>query len=271
LTRIPVNGIEMHVEEHGVEGGEPILFLHGALAAGAAFRSQRVAILNAMMDETEPAQGGARRRFRLHFADLRGHGQSTHLGGAASERLHAWSTLDPATMTQDVLELMDAISPARPVHLVGASLGGILAARATASAPRRVASLALLGTSAVAGPKRAAHFARLTPETLPRGTQMLSAKWHGEPYWRELAAHLFAQIARQTPDIYPSHLAPPRALVMQSVDDEILEPREAEIWVERIDAPVTLVRPPGDHAFFADGRSGSKAANAALLAHLAGA
>lgn len=245
-----VNGIRMHVEEDGRDEGEPVLFLHGGLAAGAAFRSQRVAL---------------RDDLRLHFADLRGHGRSTHLGAEVG-----WETLRPETMTADVLALMDAISPGRPVHLVGASLGGLLAARAAAAAPRRVASLALLGASAVAGPKRAAHFARLTPETLPLGTQRLAARWHGEPYWRELARNLFATIARQTPEIYPARLAPPRALVVQSLQDEILEPREAEAWVERIDAPTVLVRPPGDHAFFADGRAGSKAANAALRAHLLG-
>lgn len=242
-----MNGIRLHVEMDGGPG--PLaLFLHGALAAGAAFRSQRVAL---------------RDDFRLAFADLRGHGRSTHLGGAVP-----WSTLDHETMTQDVLGLMDALSRDAPVHLVGASMGGILAARATAAAPHRVASLALLGTSATASPERRAHFERLTPETLPLRTQRLSALWHGEPYWRDLARELFARIARQTADVYPARLAPPRALVMQAMGDEIIGPAEAETWVERIDAPTTLARPPGDHAFFADGRAGSKAANAALWAHL---
>lgn len=245
---LDVNGISLHVEVDGPPGRPLVLFLHGALAAGAAFRSQRVAL---------------RDDLRLAFADLRGHGRSTHLGGAVG-----WETLEYQAMTRDVLALMDALSPDAPIHLVGASLGGLLAARATAEHPERVASLALLGSSGFAGPKRAAYFGNLTPETLPVGTQRLSALWHGEPYWRELARHLFSGIVRQTPDIYPTVLRPPRALVMQAVDDEVLDPREAEAWVERIDAPTTLVRPPGDHAFFADGRSGSRAANAALRQHL---
>lgn len=257
----------MHVDFDGRPDAPMVLFLHGALATGAAFRSQRVAL---------------RDDLRLAFADLRGHGKSTHLGGALG-----WDTLTYDTMARDVSALMDALD-ARPIHLVGASLGGVLAARVTAERPERVASLALLGTSALAGAKRSAYFGDLTPETLPRGTQRLSAMWHGEPYWRELARQIFAHItmldapagasasslpsvaAVQTPDIYPTRLAPPRALVMQAVGDEVLEPREAEVWVERIDAPTTLVRPPGDHAFFADGRSGSRAANAALRVHLLG-
>lgn len=242
-----MNGVSLHVETDG-ERGPWVVFLHGALAAGQAFRSQRVAL---------------REHARLAFVDLRGHGKSTHLGGAVG-----WETLTHEHMARDIIELLAQLAPGERVHLVGASLGGIVAARVCAERPDLLASLAFLGVSAIASPKRRAHFERLTPDTLPLGTQRLAALWHGEPYWRELAQNLFAQIARQTLTIYPAHLRPPRALVMQAVDDEILEPREAETWVERIDAPVTLVRPPGDHAFFADGRAGSRAANAALRAHL---
>lgn len=249
MPLVPANGIELWVDLDGPERAPLVVFLHGALAAGAAFRSQRVAL---------------RERLRLAFVDLRGHGRSTHLGGPGAP---GWETLSYETMTRDALALLDAMGAER-AHLVGASMGGALAARVTAERPARVASLALLGTSAVAGPTRRAHFERLTPETLPPATQRLSALWHGEPYWRELARHLFAGIVRQTDEAYPRHLAPPRALVMQARGDELLEAREAEVWVERIDAPTTLVRPPGDHAFFADGRAGSQAANAALREHL---
>lgn len=244
-SSVRVNGVDLFVELDGPESGELVVFLHGALAAGQAFRSQRVAL---------------RDHLRLAFVDLRGHGRSTHLGAEVG-----WETLEYRTMTQDVVELLERLGPA---HVVGASLGGLLGARVCADRPELVRSLALLGASGVAGPKRRAYFEGLTPETLPISTQRLSALWHGEPYWRDLARHLFAGIVEQTPDIYPDRLAPPRALVMQALDDEVLEPREAEVWVDRIDAPTTLLRPPGDHAFFADGRAGSRAANAALRAHL---
>lgn len=247
MTEHRVNGITLHVEWDGPEDAPLAVFLHGALATGAAFRSQRVAL---------------REDLRLAFVDLRGHGRSTHLGAGVG-----WETLEYQTMTRDVLALLADIATG-PAHLVGASLGGLLAARVAAERPEKVASLALLGTSANAGPKRGAYFGGLTPETLPRGTQRLSALWHGEPYWRDLASHVFSGIARQTAEIYPERIHVPRALVMQAIDDEVLDPREAEIWVDRIDGPVTLVRPPGDHAFFADGRSGSRAANAALREHL---
>lgn len=242
-----MNGISLYVETDG-ERGPWVVFLHGALAAGQAFRSQRVAL---------------REHVRLAFVDLRGHGRSTHLGGEVG-----WETLTHEQMARDIIELLAQLAPGERVHLVGASLGGIVAAHVCAKRPDLLASLAFLGVSATASPRRRAHFARLTPETLPVGTQRLSALWHGEPYWRDLARHMFERIVEQTPDVYPTRLRPPRALVMQAVDDEILEPSEAEAWVERIDAPTTLVRPPGDHAFFADGRAGSRAANAALRAFI---
>ncbi|MEA3201978.1 MAG: hypothetical protein QOE90_3406 [Thermoplasmata archaeon] len=235
--------MKLHVETDGPEDAPPVLMLHGALATGAAFRSQRVAL---------------RDHFRLAAPDLRGHGKSPHLAR------DQWDTLNLDTMTRDVEALMDLLSPDAPLHLVGVSMGGILAAWCAARRPSRVASLALLSTSGTPSAKRRHYFATITPETLPVGTQRLSALWHGEPYWRELGRHLFAYFAQTSGEHYPERLAPPRALVVQANDDEILTRTDFEAWVERIDAPVQVVHAPGDHAFFADGRAGSRAANAAL-------
>lgn len=237
-------GIRLHVELDGPEDAPVVLMLHGALASGRAFRSQRVALRDA---------------FRLAMPDLRGHGRSTHLGDEVG-----WETLELATMTRDCEALMDALSPNAPIHLVGVSMGGILASWCAARRPARVASLALLSTSGTPSVKRRHYFSTITPETLPAGTQRLSALWHGEPYWRELARRLFAYFAQTHGEHYPARLAPPRALVVQAHDDEILTRTDFEAWVERIDAPVQAVHAPGDHAFFADGRAGSRAANAAL-------
>lgn len=238
----------VEVDAEGREGKPWVVLLHGALATHQAFRSQRVAL---------------REHFRLALPDLRGHGRSSRLGAEAP-----WASFGIPRLAQDVLQVMEALSPDEPVHLVGVSMGGLTSAWLTAQAPRRVASLALLSTSATGSPKRRRYFQQMTPDTLPLPTQRLSAKWHGEPYWRDLARGLFAHFATHTGEAYPTRLAPPRALVMQATHDEILEPSEAEVWVDRLDAPTTLIRPPGDHAFFADGRAGSRAANAALRAHL---
>lgn len=246
---VDVDGIRLHVELDGPDDAPLVLFLHGALAAGAAFRSQRVAL---------------RERFRLAFADQRGHGRSTHFGEPGCP----WEGVAIERYARDAHALLDALSPDAPAHLVGASMGGLVAARVTAERPERVASLALLGSSGAPSARRREYFSTVTPDTLPKGTRQLAALWHGEPYWRDLARHLFAYFAAAGDERWPARVAPPRALVMQARDDEILDPREWEAWVARLDAPVTVERPPGDHAFFADGRAGSRAANAALRAHL---
>lgn len=247
MPDVQVQGIRLHCPVEG-NGDELVLMLHGALASGAAFRSQRIAL---------------RDHFRLAYPDLRGHGKSTHFGEPGCP----WDALRIEQYVADVLDLMDHLSPDRPVHLVGVSMGGLVSAQVTANRPERVASLALLSTSGRPSERRRRFFSR-PPEELPQATQRLSAMWHGEPYWRDLARALFEHFVYANHDRYPEHLAPPRALVMQAREDEILDAREWEAWVDRIDAPVEVVRPAGDHAFFADGRTGSRAANAALRAHL---
>lgn len=244
---LPLEGARFHVEVE--EGPGPlVLFLHGALASGQAFRGQRASFRGA---------------FRMAFPDLRGHGRSSH-GGADV----AWESLSQEQMLRDVLALMDALGPHAPAHLVGVSMGGLLAAHATARAPHRVASLALVSAPGLVVPERKAFFARTPPEGLSAQTQRLSALWHGEPYWRDLARHLFARFAQG--EAFPERVQVERALVLQAAHDELLVPAEADAWAARIEGQVQVVRPPGDHAFFADGRAGTLAANRALRAHLEG-
>lgn len=241
---VEAHGIRLHVAQDGDASQPLVLMLHGALAAGAAFRSQRVAL---------------RDRFHLAMPDLRGHGKSTHFGEPGC----GWESLTLESLASDVEAVMDRLQPERPVHLVGVSMGGIVASWVASRRPARVASLSLVSTSGTPSAKRRHYFSTITPDTLPTATQRLSALWHGEPYWRELARALFAYFAQTDGEHYPARLATP-ALVVQANDDEILARNDFEAWVERIDAPVTVVHAPGDHAFFADGRAGSRSANAAL-------
>lgn len=80
-------------------------------------------------------------RFRVLRADLRGHGRSPVQDGPY--------TLDD--LVDDVLALLDRLSLAR-VHLVGLSLGGMVAMRLAARHPGRVGRLAVLCASAVYTP-----------------------------------------------------------------------------------------------------------------------
>jgi pimeloyl-ACP methyl ester carboxylesterase len=246
MPDITVNGARLHYEEHGA--GAPIVFLHGALAVGMAFRGQRAAL----------------RPFgRLIFLDQRVHGASAHFGEEVP-----WSTLAYDQFVSDARAFLDAVAPDEPAHLVGVSMGGLVAARVAAEAPHRVASLALLSSAARASLRRRRYFTTTPPEET--SIARFGAHWHGEPYWRELAAAVFQSIALAGDDVFPARVRVPRALVMQAVEDELLEPDEADVWAARIERGVTVERPPGTHAFFADGRAGTKAANAALARHLPG-
>lgn len=236
------DGARIHVEAHGE--GPPVLFLHGALAAGGAFRGQLPAL---------------RDRFRVLLVDQRGHGKSTHLApgeGIVLDRLVA-----------DAAAIIDANGGR--AHVVGASMGGLVAARLAEAHPSRVDALALVSTPSGPDEGWMRFFARTSPEALPAATQRLARHWHGEPYWRDLARALFAHFADPPPGAFAAKPRPRRALVMQARDDELLAAGDAEEWVSRIDAPATTLATTGGHAFFADGRSGTRAANEALRSFLA--
>jgi pimeloyl-ACP methyl ester carboxylesterase len=234
-------GARLHVDEHGDGAGPLVLMLHGALASGRAFRGQVPAL---------------RDGYRVALPDLRGHGRSTPY--RAGERL------DGGVATRDVLALLEALSPRESAHVVGVSMGGILAARACALAPERFRTLALW--SAPPGPDErwAAFFASTPPEALDPATRRMAALWHGEPYWRQLARTLFAYFASPA-EAFEGRPAPRRgALVVQAVDDEMLRPDDPERWRQRIHGEVVVERTRGGHAFFADGRDGTRFANRSL-------
>ncbi|MHB8604551.1 MAG: alpha/beta fold hydrolase [Thermoplasmatota archaeon] len=224
------DGTDLAYETRGSDGPR-IVMLHGALAARRAMLGVALRI---------PA-------CRVTLVDARGHGDSTPYGGA----VNPWSRFDHDVMRDDAIELLERITG--PAHVVGASMGGIVAARVATARPDLVCTLALLSTPLAPHPEVRAYFARLSPETLPEPTRRLAAHWHGEPYWRELAAALFARLG----ETYARRdTLPHDTLVLQGDHDEMLPPEPR----------ATLA--PGDHAFFADGREGTKAASDALIRHV---
>lgn len=196
--------------------------------------------------------------------DQRGHGRSSRFEGEGP-----WPQLSVPTLASDALALLDAASPGAPAHFVGASMGGMVAARIAAERPDRVASLTLWATPPRPDPGWIAYFRDTLPEALPAATQKLSAYWHGEPYWRTLARGLFAHFSAAPSDAFDARPRPPRALVAQADDDELLARDDPDVWRARIDAPTRIERlPRGGHAFFADGGAGTIAARRMLRAFL---
>lgn len=110
----------------GAVGGERpwLLCLHGFTGSGRTWR---------------PFARRFGRRFRLALADAPGHGASDAPDAAADYDL--WSTADRLD------EALRRLSPGRPAHVLGYSMGGRLALHLALAHPDAVASLALEGAS----------------------------------------------------------------------------------------------------------------------------
>lgn len=142
--RVAANGLEFEVEDHGPPGGEPLLLIMGLGMQLIAWPDELVADL-------------VRRGHRVIRLDNRDIGLSQHLDHLGTPNLlHATLryTLHlpvkaPYTieaMALDALGVLDALDIGR-AHVVGASMGGMIAQHIAARQPERVASLTLLMTS----------------------------------------------------------------------------------------------------------------------------
>lgn len=101
--------------------GETVLLLHGLGSCGADWAPQIEALLP---------------RHRVIAPDLRGHGGSPCPAGP-------WRM---AAFADDMLRLLARLAPAGPVHVVGFSLGGMVALELARRAPERIATLCLINS-----------------------------------------------------------------------------------------------------------------------------
>ena len=119
------DGVRIHYELDGAEGGIPLVLLHGLSLNHAHWRT--FGYVDALRD-----------RFRILLQDVRGHGESDHPHDPVS---YDWRTL--------VLDTVAAIRDAgmEQAHLWGFSLGGAIAQSALIYAPQRLRSIAVVGAS----------------------------------------------------------------------------------------------------------------------------
>ena len=121
-----VNGVRTHFIRLG--RGEPVALVHGFTASHALWFRQAPAL--------------ARAGFEVLAYDLRGHGDSAHPGAG----------YDLQTLAADLLALLDGHRLGR-VHLVGLSLGGMIAQRFTLAHPERVQTLTVADSFSGAPPE----------------------------------------------------------------------------------------------------------------------
>jgi pimeloyl-ACP methyl ester carboxylesterase len=154
-VQVAANGLRLEVEEHGRADGEPLVLVMGLgmqlVAWPAGFVEQLVA-----------------RGFRVIRFDNRDVGLSQPFDAAGVPNLalaalrytlglRVRAPYSLSDLAADTLGLLDALGIDR-AHVCGASMGGMVAQRVAALAPRRVKSLTLLMTTT-----GARHLPRATP------------------------------------------------------------------------------------------------------------
>ncbi|WP_149181030.1 alpha/beta fold hydrolase [Streptomyces sp. TRM49041] len=150
-------GVRLWAEERGPVDAPPVLLVMGAMASGVAWPEELVDALAV--------------RHRVIRYDHRDTGRST------------WSyTEEPYPLTdlaRDAVALLDALGVER-AHVVGMSLGGMLAQLLIADHPERLLSATLIGTCALS----------TTPYTHPDGTRTPPDRLPGiDPRLLEIWAH----------------------------------------------------------------------------------
>jgi 3-oxoadipate enol-lactonase len=135
MDRLKVGGVQLEYEIHG--SGEPVLLIHGAHIAAA---------MRPLVDE--PALGG----FRLIRYHRRGFAGSDHPPGPTSIGAQA----------DDAAGVLDGLDVDR-THVVGHSLGAVIALELAARRPTQVLSLSLLEPALLTGPAGAIFGEQVTP------------------------------------------------------------------------------------------------------------
>lgn len=127
-------GLELSYVEIGDPRGEPVLFLHGYGDAGYSFHG------------TMRALSRVRPELRLIALDQRGHGASSMPDpvacAPAPERC-----FQPSQFASDAVAFMDRLG-INAAHLVGHSMGSLVAQEIALAGPDRVRRLVLIGTAA---------------------------------------------------------------------------------------------------------------------------
>jgi pimeloyl-ACP methyl ester carboxylesterase len=155
----------IHVEGHGPADGSPVLLLHG------------VGLDHQMWARCLPAL----REHHVLLPDLRGHGQS--------------SPARPGTSLSDLTDDV-AVHLDRPTHVVGFSLGALVAQHLAVADPAHVRSLTLVSSVAGRSPdERGAVLQRLqrAATDFPASVEAAVQRWFS-PVWQRRDPELVRQV-----------------------------------------------------------------------------
>lgn len=270
MTIVKINDLDMYYEEHGDPNAEPLLLIMGFTMNAASWAPQIPALSE---------------RYRVIAFDNRGAGRTTQPEGPYSI----------PQMAADAAALLDHLG-IQSAHIVGASMGGMIAQEFALRYPRRVRGLVLACTTP-GGPHSAGYEEMMTtseeglamtdlsemlkPERVKEGVDLLfTPEFLAHPGLGLLqmgsAAMLYPQTltgmkgqlaavrAHDTYDRLPKITAP--TLVIAGDADKLVDARNSPILSSRIPGAKLVMLPGQRHGFTAEKPA---EANAAILDFLA--
>ena len=270
MTTAHINGIDIYYEEHGPAAAEPALLIMGFMTNAGAWAPQIPALAE---------------RYRVIAFDNRGCGRSSQPEGPYSI----------PQLADDAVALLDHLGIGS-AHIIGASMGGMIAQELTLRHPSRVRTLALLCTSP-GGPRSFGYqemvdasaeldgvddlAALQTPERLQESMltmfspeflaspneafqQTVITTLQFPPTMTGIKGQRAAVLAHDTLDRLGEIRVP--AIVMTGADDGLLDPRNSPLLAERIPGAELKMFPGLRHGFNVEDPDG---VNEALLAFLA--
>ena len=213
MPHLTINGCRLYYTDQGQ--GEPVVLIHGLGSSSQDWEHQSAALLE---------------RYRVVSIDMRGHGLSDKPRGAYSIKGFA----------DDVASLLEALSLQRP-HIIGISMGGMIAFQLATDHPEVPASLTIINSSPEVRPKRLKEYLMVAQRLILAHALPLSVTARGlarvlfpKPEQQELRA-TFEQ--RWCENDRPAYLASLRAIIGWSVVDRL----------DRICCPVLVISGDNDY------------------------
>jgi 3-oxoadipate enol-lactonase len=261
--RVHVDDVDLYFETSGE--GEPVLFIHGLGSCG---------------EDWAPQVAFFRQRYRVITFDLRGHGRS-------SKPPHGYSIERFAADTAALLRALDT----GPVHVVGISLGGMVAFQLAVDAPQLVASMAIVNSGPLVPAKtfkqRLPFYIRLVylhTLGLRRMAKMIAKRLFPAPDQEDLRNRFVARLAENDKRCY---LASLRAIfagwgvaerlheiqcpvVFITADQDYTPVAAKQVYVDRLPRGRLVVIPNSHHALPMEKPQEFNHALATFLAGLAG-
>lgn len=209
-------GVELEYEEQGARSGDPVILLHGYADSHRAY---------SQFARTFP------RNFRVLLLDQRGQGNSSK-----PDCCYGLSE----DFARDVVAFMDSQGLER-AHLVGHSMGGVIAQSVAMDFPERVRSLTLIATApTVAGNPFALGFEPIIDSLVDPIPPALALQLQSMLLFRDVPDRVIATSVEDT-------LKVPARILQAMLDSQLAEDRSSEL--SEITAPTLILYGDRDPIF----------------------